>query len=135
MISRWGLVTTLLAVLVPICSSQQQPTPLPALGSAVIHVNDSLKVVVQNEPDLSGWVAVRPDGTISYPLVGTIQVVGLTTQALGELLGDRLRSYVKSPQATVLVESSEAPDRPRKWLSEPPRSKPFPLPPLFPSGV
>ncbi|MGC8843574.1 MAG: polysaccharide biosynthesis/export family protein, partial [bacterium] len=41
---------------------------------------DVLDITVWGEPDLSKQVVVPPDGKITYPLIGEIDVIGLTTQ-------------------------------------------------------
>jgi len=65
---------------------------------------DVLKITVFGEPDLERSVRVAADGSISYPLVGRVEVVGLTPSELedklGKLLGD---SYLVNPQVSVAV--------------------------------
>ena len=46
---------------------------------------------------------VRPDGFITFPLVGDLQAVGKTTQELAAEIQQKLRSYVIDPHVTVLV--------------------------------
>ena len=125
-------VVAILSVLVPLCAAQGLPSECKK-----IRVNDELRITVQNEPDLSGWVVVRSDDTIWVPLVRSIQAAGLTTCVLGEVLANGLRTYTRSPQTTVVLEDRTARERsarPRKWLSEPERPRPFLLPPLYPSA-
>ncbi len=67
----------------------------------LIGVNDVVAVSVWQVPDLTRDVTVRPDGKISYPLIGDIPAEGLTLTELDHLLTERLRAYVREPQVTV----------------------------------
>lgn len=66
---------------------------------------DTIQISVFNEADLSVQRRVSPQGYITYPLLGSVQVGGLTvgdTEAkLKDLLG---RNYLVNPQVTVLVD-------------------------------
>jgi polysaccharide export outer membrane protein len=62
---------------------------------------DVLKVTVWKSPDLSGEVTIRPDGTITMPLIGDVPAAGLTAAVLAKRIGDRLTDYVSSPIVTV----------------------------------
>ena len=46
---------------------------------------------------------VRPDGKVSSPLVGDIVAAGLTTEELADQIEGKLRSYVREPAVTVIV--------------------------------
>jgi polysaccharide export outer membrane protein len=78
--------------------------PAAAEADYLIGVEDRLTVAVWREPDLSRIVTVRPDGKISFPLIGDVQAAGRTPRALGEQVGAALARYVKEPVVTVLVE-------------------------------
>lgn len=64
---------------------------------------DVLKVTVWKSPDLSGEVTIRPDGTITLPLIGDVPAAGLTANVLAKRIGERLTEYVSSPVVTVQV--------------------------------
>lgn len=64
---------------------------------------DVLKVTVWKSPDLSGEVTVRPDGTITLPLIGDVSAAGLTANVLAKRISERLTEYVSSPIVTVQV--------------------------------
>ena len=76
----------------------------PTTESYVVGSGDALQVVVWKEPGLSGLVTVRPDGFITLPLVNEVQVVGLKTTELRELLEKRFREFVTDAYVTVRVE-------------------------------
>src|SRR5438477_921134 len=65
---------------------------------------DTFDVRVYGEPELTGTFRVATDGTIDYPLVGRIQVSGLRTGEIQQLLVTRLRDRIlKDPQVVVTI--------------------------------
>ena len=70
----------------------------------VIGTEDVLAVSIWKEPEISRTVPVRPDGKITIPLVGDIQASGLTPKKLQDNIALGLRSYVASPEVTVIVQ-------------------------------
>jgi polysaccharide biosynthesis/export protein len=68
-----------------------------------IGVADILRVNVWKNADLSQTVTVDPDGFVSLPLLGNVNVAGLSTDQLGRLLTAKYASYVVTPQVTVSV--------------------------------
>ncbi len=78
--------------------------PQDAVGSSyIIGVGDMLQVSVWKNEDLQAEVPVRPDGRISVPLVGEVQVAGLTPLEVQSLLTERYTSFVTAPSVSVLV--------------------------------
>jgi polysaccharide export outer membrane protein len=69
----------------------------------VIGVGDALHVGVWQEKDLSADVNVRPDGTVTLPLVGEVRAAGRTTAQLRDDVRQRLLQYVKTAIVTVAV--------------------------------
>ena len=66
---------------------------------------DSLQITVFNEPDLSVRVRVSAQGSINYPLLGSVQVGGLTVSEIEGKLKEQLgKSYLVRPQVNVLVD-------------------------------
>ena len=64
----------------------------PAFGGDYrLGVSDRLKIKVQEWPDLTGEYAVAPDGSISLPLIGDINAVGLRVKELAQEVSDRLQ--------------------------------------------
>ena len=66
---------------------------------------DVLNIVVYNEPDLSmGKIRISRDGYVNYPLLGKIELSGLTTSGVESRLEDLLEDgYLVNPQVSVLV--------------------------------
>lgn len=69
-----------------------------------IDVGDILAISVWRNEDLDKSVIVRPDGVISYPLVGDIPAVGLTLVELDDRLTEALTEYIRNPVVSVAVE-------------------------------
>ena len=65
---------------------------------------DTFDVRVYGEPELTGPFRVATDGTIDYPLVGRIQVSGLRTGEIQQLLVSKLKDRIlKDPQVVVTI--------------------------------
>lgn len=65
---------------------------------------DVLHISVWKEEDLDRKVLVRPDGGISFPLVGDIQVSGRTPLEVQDEIRSRLQRYVPDAEVTVSVD-------------------------------
>ncbi|HEX7043433.1 MAG TPA: polysaccharide biosynthesis/export family protein [Burkholderiales bacterium] len=83
----------------------QAPAPAqePAGGGYEIGPEDLLEISVWREQDLQREVLVRPDGWLTFPLVGNIRAAGKTTQELQAEITARLRKYIPDPVVTVTV--------------------------------
>ncbi len=68
-----------------------------------IEIGDGLGIDVWRVPDLSREVTVRPDGRISMPIVGDIDVVGMTLVELREVLTKKFSEYVWNPQVSISI--------------------------------
>jgi exopolysaccharide production protein ExoF len=67
---------------------------LPSPGRAAdyrLGVSDRVKIKVQEWPDITGEYTVTADGTVSLPLIGNINAVGLRPSELGGQISDRLK--------------------------------------------
>lgn len=71
---------------------------------------DQLQIYVLGHPDLSSTrsssdsaYTVRPDGKLNFPLVGEIDVNGLTVFEFTQLLTKELSEYIVNPKITVNV--------------------------------
>ena len=65
---------------------------------------DVLHISVWKEDDLDRKVLVRPDGGVSFPLVGDIQVSGRTPLEVQDEIRSRLARYVPDAEVTVAVD-------------------------------
>jgi len=65
---------------------------------------DVLHISVWKEEDLDRKVLVRPDGGISFPLAGDLQVSGRTPLEVQDEIRSRLQRYVPDAEVTVAVD-------------------------------
>lgn len=69
----------------------------------LLNAGDLLQVSVWKEPELTRDVIVRPDGRISFPLVGDVQAAGRTLTEVQQALVESLNKYVPDPVVTVAL--------------------------------
>jgi polysaccharide biosynthesis/export protein len=68
-----------------------------------ISAEDVIEISVWKEPDLQREAIVRPDGGISFPLVGDIQAAGLTPKELEETIRSGIERFIPDAVVTVSV--------------------------------
>ncbi|MBR9805029.1 sugar ABC transporter substrate-binding protein [bacterium] len=106
----------MLALVLAACQNNPIPQEMPeksvdySLTDYEIGVGDRLSVTVWQNPDLSAEVPVRPDGKISTSLVGDILAAGKTPEALAADLTEKLKSFIRNPQVTVIVAQPNSSD-------------------------
>jgi len=67
-------------------------------------IDDVFEVRVFGEPDLSGAYRISADGTVDYPFVGRIAIVGMRSGEVQELITTKLKGgYLKNPQVSLMV--------------------------------
>lgn len=82
--------------------------PDPRKQEFVLGPSDVLRVNVWRNPELSGDVPIRPDGSISLPLVGDIRASGRTAGDVRGEIWKKLQAFIKdleSNNVTVSVSS------------------------------
>jgi polysaccharide biosynthesis/export protein len=67
----------------------------PRKHEYVIGVSDVISISVYHMADLSGGGTVRPDGVVTMPLIGELQVAGKTPTQVRDEMKKRLATYVK----------------------------------------
>lgn len=72
-------------------------------GGFLLGPGDMVDVFVWKHPDLSRQVPVRPDGRISLPLVGDLQVAGRSPAEVADEVTGLLGDYIQVPEVTVSV--------------------------------
>jgi polysaccharide export outer membrane protein len=75
----------------------------PRKHEYVIGAADGLTINVWQNADLSTQALVRPDGTITMPLIGDVRVAGRTPSQVRDEVVKRLSQYVKAEAAIVTV--------------------------------
>ena len=85
-------------------------TNVAAAGEYIMTPGDQLQIYVLGHPDISSTRAnsdssytVRPDGKLNFPLVGEIDINGLTVYEFTNLLTKELSEYIINPKITVNV--------------------------------
>ena len=91
----------------------QTQAQAPATSSAPASVNqdyrlgpgDAIGIQVYQSPDLSVDARVAESGGINYPLVGSLQLGGLTISEAEKKIADALRTggFVKVPQVNIIL--------------------------------
>lgn len=84
------------------------PEPQIEDKAALFEVGDQFTVRVYGEEGLSGDFQVQDDGSITFPLLGSVQAKGKTQTALARELEAALGDgFLKDPNVTVLVTERE----------------------------
>ena len=91
--------------------SPEGATQAPSVEEYKIQPEDILQVTVYEEPDLTTKIRVATSGEINFPLLGRLQVSGLSVMELQEKLTELLSAdYLVNPQVQVFIESYHARD-------------------------
>ena len=66
---------------------------------------DDIRVLVFQNPDLTVEARVSESGAISYPLIGSVQIGGLSVAAAEKRIADALKSggFVRQPQVNIVL--------------------------------
>ena len=78
--------------------SMIDPEPHYVLGA-----EDVLVISVWKDEHLTREAVIRPDGLVSFPLVGEIQAAGRTVEEVRADLVQRLTKFIPTPQVSVTV--------------------------------
>ena len=78
-------------------------TGVPAM--AAVHAGDELVVTVYDHPELSGPLAVDSTDHVTLPLVGAIDVHGLSTKEVALRVQQALRTYLRQPAVDVQLKA------------------------------
>jgi polysaccharide export outer membrane protein len=89
---------------VAILSTFSAPLSAQAVPDYRLHAGDKVVVGVYDDPKLlPQTITITPDGKISYPLVGELQVGGKTVEQVRLEMETKLKKYISEPIATVIV--------------------------------
>jgi polysaccharide export outer membrane protein len=110
-VSYWGAIVLLLALPAAVNGGCATPhstfdyasEPDPRKLEYVLGPSDVLRITVWRNPELSGDATVRPDGTISLPLVGDLRAAGRTPGQVRADLAQRMATFIKEESATLTV--------------------------------
>jgi polysaccharide export outer membrane protein len=104
---RW--FAALLCVAGLACSTPIGNPGTPSL-QAEYHIAppDVLRVTVRPAPEITREIVVRPDGRISFDLIGDVDVRGRTVEQVRQEIAQRLKEFIVQPDVTVELAKSES---------------------------
>ena len=104
------IVCSVLGIMLPMGSSAQSLplSGLPPISSSQestyqLGPQDILAISVWKDEILSREVVVRPDGFISFPLIGEVLAEGRTVGSLEKEMNERLTKFVSDPRVSIGV--------------------------------
>lgn len=90
-----------------------------AQGGYSIKPGDTLQIEVLEDPNLNRNVLVLPDGSISFPMAGTVRAGGRTVDLVGQTLSKKMAdNFAVAPTVSVSV-SALAPKAPARQPTGP----------------
>lgn len=98
-------LTWVLAWVLAIMGLMLSNTASAATPGYQLSPEDILIISVWKEKGLESEVLVRPDGRISFPLIGHLQAAGRTPEQVQAEIEKRLKKFMPDPSVTVLVKS------------------------------
>jgi polysaccharide biosynthesis/export protein len=99
-----GMANILIPAVAAETTSLKQAVSIPAADSGYrVGPEDVLGISVWKEEGLQKEVLVRPDGGISFPLVGEMQAAGKTADQISVEVAERLRKSINDPVVSVSV--------------------------------
>lgn len=109
--SIWGAIV--FALVLGGCMRAFPPAPAEleqALETGyLIGPDDRVNIIVWRNPELSMAVPVRPDGTITTPLVEDLPASGRTGTQLAREIEKALAKFIQSPVVTVIIQNFVGP--------------------------
>ncbi|MFN3428689.1 MAG: polysaccharide biosynthesis/export family protein [Candidatus Sericytochromatia bacterium] len=75
----------------------------PAWALYQLAYGDTISITVKDAPQYSVAAPIRPDGAVTVPYLGDLEVVGLTPAQLGERIEKLVARFVRNPQVSVTV--------------------------------
>jgi polysaccharide export outer membrane protein len=86
-------------------SAAAAPSAVPSSTDYQLGAGDVVRVTVYQNPDLTLETRISESGVVSYPLLGSIRLGGMTVRQAEKAVADGLRNgnFVKQPQVSVLV--------------------------------
>ena len=111
-----ALLLLLLPLLSPACA-HKQATPVtemweetgdetlmpPEAPQFVFGPGDSIDISVWRHEDLNMQIKISPDGAISYPLIGRMDIAGMTYPELMGVLTEQIGAYYVDPQVSINI--------------------------------
>jgi polysaccharide export outer membrane protein len=70
----------------------------------VIYPSDVLEISIYGENELTRKLVVRPDGKISFPLVGDIKVAGHSPTEVKAIIDKKVSAFIPEASSTVILD-------------------------------
>jgi len=99
--------STLTKVLFVLAISLFYQTSFAETEKYLINPGDVLEISVWNEDALKREVRVLPDGSIGFPLTGTVAAAGRSVEDLKKELTEKLTEYIAEPVVSIAVKAAE----------------------------
>ncbi len=99
----WQRVYSLSVAIAVILATGVAPSRAQAPPDYLLTPGDTLGIDVLGQASMKQDVTVRPDGKVTFPLLGDLPVSGLTAQQVAQLVTSGLRKYMWNPVVTVTV--------------------------------
>lgn len=77
--------------------------PDPRTSEYILGIGDEISINVWEQGGLNTDATIRPDGTITMPLVGDLKAAGVTPSELKQLIKERLADFVKLEGSEITV--------------------------------
>ncbi len=103
MVRILGLVLLMAGCGAPAIHYDYSQEPDPRRGEYVIGIADRLSIKVWKNPDLTTEAVVRPDGTITMPLIGDVRAAGRTPSQLRDDITRLLGNFIRDEGALVTI--------------------------------
>jgi polysaccharide biosynthesis/export protein len=94
----WLIISQLFLMSISVANAE-------AAQSYKLRQGDLIQVSVWGEDKLQKESLVLPDGNITYPLAGRVEVVGLTSTEVEKRIAEKLKAYLPDPQVSVVIVS------------------------------
>lgn len=72
----------------------------------LLNPGDVVEISVWGDEKLKGEVHVLPDGSITFPLAGRVDVAGLDASAVEQKVAARLEKFISDPTVSVVVKNA-----------------------------
>lgn len=100
----WAVLAS--AQVVPPVATPAATAGITAAGSEdyKLGVSDKVRIIVFNEPTLSGEFYVNANGSLSLPLIGDVSAQGQTGSEVAQVIQEKLADgYIKEPKVSIDV--------------------------------
>lgn len=97
---RWlAILLFILAAVFALCAQAQDKRPEYQLGPG-----DTIRILVYQNPDLTLETRVTENGTITFPLIGSVKIGGMTIAAAELAVANALQAgkFIMRPQVTIV---------------------------------